>query len=410
MQFKENINEGLKAIKDNLLRSVLTASIVALGIMALVGILTAIDAIQYTISSGLAGLGGNSFEITSISRSRTRGGVKIQSKGPIEFKEAADFKQKFRHASNVSINTTVTGGVEVKRFSKKSNPNSTVMGVDEYFITNKGYDLEKGRNFSSIELLHGDNVAIIGQNLVEQIFKDGEPPLNKEIGFLGKKYRVVGILEKTGGLGGGAADRSILIPLENANKYRANRDLSYTIVVYQKDPTRIEYSMGEATGLMRLIRKDELGKPESFEINRSESIATSLNDTSVILKLGGATIGMVTLLGAAIGLMNIMMVSVTERTREIGVRKALGATPKRIREQFLFEAIIICLLGGALGIILGMSIGNLVAKLLAQGEFIVPWVWIFVGIVVCVLVGISAGYYPARKASKLDPIESLRYE
>ena len=168
--------------------------------------------------------------------------------------------------------------------------------------------------------------------------------------------------------------------------------------------------MAEATGIMRKVRQDQLGKEESFEINRSDSMLKSLNDISGYLKIGGSLVGFITLLGASIGLMNIMMVSVTERTREIGVRKALGATKKQIRQQFLVEAIVVCLLGGVVGIILGVLMGNGIAKLIGQGSFFVPWFWVLVGLTVCVVVGLISGYYPAFKASKLDPIESLRYE
>jgi putative ABC transport system permease protein len=177
-----------------------------------------------------------------------------------------------------------------------------------------------------------------------------------------------------------------------------------------RDKTKFEYLMGEATGLMRQIRRDPLGRTESFEITRSESVAAAVEETSSSLRLGGFGIGFITLLGASIGLMNIMMVSVTERTREIGVRKALGATPTRIRQQFLIEAVVICQLGGAIGVVLGILIGNIVATIVNPGGFIVPWTWMLASLVVCVLVGVGSGYYPASKAARLDPIESLRFE
>lgn len=153
-----------------------------------------------------------------------------------------------------------------------------------------------------------------------------------------------------------------------------------------------------------------MGEEDSFEITKSRSVGESLEEVAGYLRIGGFTIGFITLLGAAIGLMNIMMVSVTERTREIGIRKALGATPLRIRQQFLIEAIVICILGGILGVILGIGIGNIVANAIGPGGFLIPWLWIFVAFVICIFVGLSSGYFPARKASKLDPIESLRYE
>ena len=186
--------------------------------------------------------------------------------------------------------------------------------------------------------------------------------------------------------------------------------MRFNIKISVANPLDMDYAMGETTGLMRSIRKDRIGAEDSFEVEKNESLAESMEEVTGYLRLGGGVIGFITLLGAAIGLMNIMMVSVTERTREIGVRKALGATPLRIRQQFLMEAIVICLIGGLAGIFLGIIIGNLVSNLISQGGLILPWFWMLVGIVVCVVVGLASGYIPAYKASRLDPIESLRFE
>jgi putative ABC transport system permease protein len=200
----------------------------------------------------------------------------------------------------------------------------------------------------------------------------------------------------------------IIIPLETARRL-ANSSLDYRISIAVDDPGAIEYTMGEATGLMRGIRQDAAGTPLSFEIAQSKSLSERLDEMSSYLRIGGFTIGFITLLGASIALMNIMMVSVTERTREIGVRKAMGATPLKIRLQFLIESVVICQLGGIGGIILGLSIGNIITSL-TGGSFIIPWLWIFVAVIIGMVVGILSGYIPAYKASKLDPIESLRFE
>ena len=410
MDFIENVKEAVKAIKDNLLRTSLTASIIAIGISSLVGILTAVDAIQSSVTSGLSDLGANSFDIRDMRyRSRRSQGQTANRKQPINFKEIEKFQERFDEAERISVYGFITSSAEVKYLSNKTNPNSIVAGVDEYYLNNKGYDLEKGREFSRMELSQGANVAVIGQDIVDNIFKK-EDPINKEISIRGLKYTVVGILEESGGLGSGRLDRSIFIPLLNANKYGARGRLSYTMTTTVKNPERLEYLIGQATGLMRTIRKDKLGQESSFEISRSESAAQSIDETTDNLRLGGSLIGFITLIGAAIGLMNIMMVSVTERTREIGVRKALGATPSLIREQFLVEAVVICIIGGLVGIVFGMVLGNLVSLLFDDAAFIFPIVWITIGLVVCIFVGVISGYYPASKASKLDPIESLRYE
>lgn len=409
--FYENSREAIKAIKGNLLRTILTASIVAIGIISLVGILTAIDAIKYNVTSGLADLGGNSYDIKNVSRNRNFGGRRIKSKNPLEYKELSQFKKKFAQANQISLSARVSGSVEVKRFSKKTNPNSILVGGDLYYLQNNALELISGRNFSNLELVNGMNVVIIGGEIAKTLF-DKEDPINQVIGFLDRKFKVVGVLDKSGGLGGGQADRTLIIPIENAYRISSGGSPSYSITVRVDDPSNFDISMGEATGLMRLIRKDELGQPNSFEISRSESVAQSLDEITGYLRIGGFIIASVALLGASIALMNIMMVSVTERTREIGVRKALGATPNKIMQQFLVEAVTVCLIGGSLGILIGILAGNGLALLFGAegGGFFVPWLWISLGLTICIVVGVVSGLYPAIKASRLDPIESLRYE
>jgi len=413
MNFSENVKEAFKAIKDNLLRTSLTAAIIAIGITSLVGILTAIDGISSSITSGLSDLGGSSFDVGDRSQTRRsqRGGmVDRLTKDPIVYDEIREFKDKFGGNADIAISTNITGIAEIKYLSKKTNPNTQIIGGDENYLISKGTELEKGRNFSSIELRSGTPVAIIGSEVADKLFDKGEP-VNKDINVLGNRYKVIGVIKDKSGFGaGGGANRQVIVPLNNAVILGAGRRLYFSTTCMVKDPTKFEYLMSEATGLMRKIRRDQLGKPDSFEVTRSESVAAAVEETSGYLRLGGIGIGFITLLGASVGLMNIMMVSVTERTREIGVRKALGATPALIRQQFLIEAIVICQIGGAIGVVLGILIGNIVSTLINPGGFIVPWLWMSASVVVCVAVGVISGYYPAAKAAKLDPIESLRFE
>ncbi|MTI31301.1 ABC transporter permease [Xanthovirga aplysinae] len=408
----ENIKEGLRSIQGNLLRTILTALIVAIGITALVGILTAIDGIQASVSESFASLGGNSFEIKSksIGSRRNQGGKAEKVFPRITFRQAKQFRE-LSDAADVTVSTVVTRSAEVKYSSKKSNPNLRIYGGDVSYLGINGYNLEKGRNFSEVEDTHGVNVAIIGEEVENVLFEDNEDPINKSINFLGGKYRVIGLLEKQGSFGGGSsgADRSILIPIENANRLLTTSQPDFRIDVAINLATDMSSSMGEATGLMRSIRKDSPGEENSFELERNQTVEERLSEITGYLRVGGFAIGLITLLGASIGLMNIMMVTVTERTREIGVRKALGATPTLIRQQFLMEAIVICLLGGIGGVVFGLLIGNLVSSVL-NGVFVVPWFWMLLGLIICVVVGVLSGYYPARKASRFDPIESLRFE
>lgn len=410
MIFFENLREAWQSVRDNALRSVLTASIIAIGISALVGILTAIDGLKQSITDGLASLGSNLFRIQDVRTGQKNvSGKKIKQKKAITFAEAAAFQARFQMGNAVSIYAYVSQSATLKRLSEATNPNAVVNGVDGLYLAIKGYRLKSGRNFSKTELAQGANVAILGTDIVKQLFKqDKTDVLGKYVVFRGKKFRIIGLLEAGKGLEQGSTDRSMCIPLENANKFRAQQRLSYVIMTALSDPTQMEYALGEATGLMRQIRKDTHTQPHSFSIKKSDSLSAQLDKISGTLRIGGGLIAFITLLGASIALMNIMMVSVTERTKEIGIRKALGANPAQIQAQFLAEAVSICIFGGLAGIFIGLLLGNLVAIFIGKGAFVVPWLWIFLGLLSCLLVGIAAGFYPAKKASNMDPIVCLR--
>jgi len=409
-----NFQEGLKSISANLLRSILTALIIAIGITSLVGILTAIDGMKASINSSFSNLGANSFEIRSkrSDRGRNVSGIEEKKFKKLEYHEAKKFKNLFKYTQNISITTYVSGTAEVKRLSKKTDPNIRIIGGNERYLNLEGYNLADGRNFSSYEVKFGRPVALIGNQVVSKLFDTNEDPLNQEISCFGNKYKIIGVLKKEGALGGDSgSDRSVIIPIESATRLNTGwSNFNYYINVGVDKPEDLEYAQGEATGLMRSIRQDPLGQENSFELSRNLTLEEELNRISSYLKIGGFIIGFITLLGASVGLMNIMLVSVTERTREIGIRKAIGANPRKIREQFMIEAIVICLLGGLGGVILGITIGNLISNFIEAGTFIIPWLWVFVGFAICIVVGLISGSYPAFKASRLDPIDALRFE
>lgn len=412
MNIKENIAEGFRAIKANMLRAVLTATIIAFGILALVGILTAVDGIQNNVNQSLSGLGANTFDILVEQRQGRRGGLRDKALPPIIYREAKKFKELFMAEEDavVSVYTGVTGSAEVKYGSKKTNPNTRVIGVDEQFLGIKAYNLQNGRNLNETDMELASKVAIIGFELAKTLFPK-ESPLEKVIAFKGNKYSVVGVLDQKGSLSGGGDDRVILIPLSSGRQFDLNGQFSYEITTSVENVGDIEEAIGEATAVMRRVRRDEIGADDSFKIERADSLVKQTEGITGAMQIGGLVISIITLLGASIALMNIMMVSVTERTREIGVRKALGASPLKIRLQFLIEAIIICIFGGLVGVLLGIMGGNLVSSLMfEESVFLIPWGWIMIGLVVCIGVGLLSGFYPAYKASKLDPIESLRYE
>lgn len=412
MNLIENIREGLRSIAGNRLRTTLTSLIIAIGITSLVGILTAIDGIQNSVNSSFAGLGANTFSIVARQDAYRRGGRTQKQDKPIDYFDAIQFKRRFPYGATIAVATAVSGAAQAKFGSKKTNPNVQLIGGDDVYLPVKGFTLQSGRNLTQNDLKYARNVAIIGSEVASTLFEKKLNPLNQVIRVSGNQYKIVGLLAKKGDFSGTGDDRIILIPLDNARALAGTQKLSFDITASVPSLSDQDEAVGEARGVMRLVRHDALGQLDSFEIDRADDLAKETENITGYLRMGGFGIGFITLLGASIALLNIMLVSVTERTREIGIRKSLGATPKRIREQFLIEAIVICLLGGLGGVVLGLGIGNLISSLVSQGTggFVVPWAWMGLGLVVCVTVGLFAGIYPAVRASKLDPIEALRYE
>jgi putative ABC transport system permease protein len=409
--FLENIRIAWTSIKSQPLRTILTMLIIAFGIMALVGILTAIDAIKSSINSNFTSMGANTFNIRNREMS-VRIGKK--GKGPrrykqISYDEAVRFGREFDFPATTSISTMASMAATLKYKSEKTNPNIQVMGGDENYLASAGYELAKGRNFSSQDVQYGSHVVILGQDIVSTLFKSKEDPLDKVITIGSGKYKVIGILKPKGSSMGFGGDKICMLPLSNVRQYFPRPNMSFTISVMTNNVQHLDIAVQEATGLFRVIREVPVGEENNFEVTKSDNLANILIENISTVTLGATAIGFITLLGAAIGLMNIMLVSVTERTREIGVRKALGATQKMIKRQFLIEAVVICQAGGLAGIIFGILIGNLFGMVL-ETPFIVPWMWIIGGVILCIFVGLISGLLPAVRASRLDPIESLRYE
>jgi putative ABC transport system permease protein len=409
VEFTENIKEALTSIKNNLLRSLLTLLIIAVGITCLVGILTAIDAILFSMSDNFNRMGANTFRIRPADETikTTKDGKKQVESPSITFEQAVEFKDKFRYSgAHVSIETRCESGATIKWGEEKTNPNVNVFGIDENYFTTSSLELEIGRNFS----INENNKVILGADIVKKLFNDKpEKALGKSISVNSDRYEVIGVLKKKGSGSGGGGDRVVYIPLLPAKFKYGYADKNYSVSIAMSNATMVDAAINKATGIMRNIRKLSALDQNDFEIRKSDSILQKLKEMTSTLRLSTVIIAMLTLLGASIGLMNIMLVSVTERTKEIGVRKALGATSNNILIQFLTEAIVICLLGGVVGIVLGIGMGYGIT-LIIKGRFFIPWAWITLGIIVCIVVGIVSGLYPALKAAKLDPIEALRYE
>jgi putative ABC transport system permease protein len=410
--FKENIRISWLSIKSNPLRTILTILIIAIGIMALVGISTAISSIKGSISNTFSMMGANSFTIQSRDFQIRMGGNtrgRIRNNPIISYNDALKFKDLFKIPATTSIYMRLGGAKIVKGNGTETNPNNSIIAADENFVRNSGYEIEKGRDIVKSEIENLNHVAIIGLDIAKKLYPQKKDPTGKFIVTEGGKYRIIGILKSKGGMMGGGTDRMVILPVSIGKTLRDKSKTTFSILVTPTNPMHSKEAPTEAEGVFRTIRKLKATDASDFEIIKSDAIVKVMIDNLSIVSYVATAIGFITLLGAAVGLMNIMLVAVAEKTQEVGIRKAIGAKSRNIKQQFLFESIMICQLGGALGIILGI-LGGLLISMGINTPFIIPWSWIGVAVLLSFLVGIASGYFPAVKAARLDPIESLRYE
>jgi putative ABC transport system permease protein len=413
MTLIENIELAFNAIWSNLLRAVLTLLIIAFGIMALVGILTSIDAIKSSMANNLASMGTNTFNIirkgTGLGGGRR--GRKRRVGQQISYKQAISFKKKYQYPAAVSVSALAATSAVVKHQALETDPTTIIYGADEDYLNIAGYQLEAGRNFTSTETQLGRNIVLLGTSVAQKLFPNYSVAniVGKNISVRNIQFLVVGLLKEKGSSLTFNGDKMVIIPLQTQRKYFGSHTNSYNLSVMVSDAMAISPAMAEAESVFRRVRKIPVSETSDFEMEKSDGLITLIVDNTATLQMAAIFIGLITLFGAAIGLMNIMLVSVTERTREIGICKSLGATRQTILIQFLAEAVVICQLGGLVGIFLGIIAGNWVTFVVG-GSFVVPWGWISLGFSLCFVVGIISGLYPAIKASKLDPIEALRYE
>ncbi|MEY4150475.1 MAG: hypothetical protein RL555_1079 [Bacteroidota bacterium] len=428
MQFADIFSLAFRTIRGNKLRTGLTVSIIAFGIMALIGIITAIQAMNQKLTESFSTMGANGFTIRYKQRNIRfgQGGgnnnseMKISQKGQrkertsnldkkITIKQAELFVDSFQFPATIGIGISGGRNSIISYETRKTSPNIFLLGGDENYLALNGFAVEVGRNFNRLDIQSGRNVCLLGYDVANKLFKQGlQGSVNKIVRINSIPYRVLGVLESRGSSFGFSRDNVVLTSYTNMER-NFNSGGSYNIAIQATDINQVPAAMGEAEGLFRSIRRLSTTEQSNFVLDRADSVAEKAMNSLGFLTISATVIGLITLIGAAIGLMNIMLVSVSERTREVGLIKAIGGKRRAVSRQFLLEAIIISILGAFFGIILGVAVGNLFSYVLKTG-FVVPWNWVFYGIVICTGVGLAAGIYPARKAGKLNPIEALRYE
>jgi putative ABC transport system permease protein len=409
--FKENIRIAFGSIRTQLLRTILTVMIIAIGITALVGILTVVSALENTLSSDFASMGANTFNINQYENtSRRHGAAEREIINPvISYPEAVAFKSKYNYPlTETSLSFTATSTAEVKYEAEKTDPQISVLGVDEHFLVNSGLETSSGRNFTNFDISNNSFSCIVGSDFEKGLLKDVNP-IGKIISIRGAKFKVIGVLKEKGSTFGKSQDLRVLIPIQVARSLFTAPNINYTMSIMVSKKELLDQAIDNANSVMRRVRKLSPVKDNNFAIVRSDDLINRILGITKYLGFASWLIGVITILGSSIALMNIMIVSVTERTREIGVRKALGAKKRTIAFQFFIETLLIGQLGGLVGIIFGILIGYGISTAM-DFVFVIPWQAIMAAFLTSFIVAIVSGLYPAIKSAQLDPIEALRYE
>lgn len=408
---RENVSIAMGSIRTQLLRTILTVLIIAIGITALVGILTLVSALENTISGNFSSMGSNTFSMSQYDASaQINRNNSIEKINPIiSYPQAKAFQEKYQYPfTTTSLSFTATSTAEIKYESKKTDPDISVLGVDENFLVNSGLETQLGRNFTGFDIQNNNYVCLVGSDFLKGLLKDINP-IDKVISIRGAKFKVIGVLKEKGSTFGNAQDLRVMIPTQIARSLFTSPNINYDLKVMIAKKELLDAAVDDATITMRRVRKLNPVEENNFGVTRSDELLSMVMSQTAALGISAWVIGIITIFGSSIALMNIMIVSVTERTREIGVRKALGAKRSTIAFQFFTESLVIGQLGGFVGIILGVLIGWGISTAL-DFAFVIPWGAIIAAVVISFLVALFSGLYPAIKAAYLDPIEALRYE
>ena len=408
--FRVNVLIAINSIKTQLLRTILTVVIIGIGIWALVGILSSVEAMENSISGNFATMGSNTFNIQRYNFNvQRRGGEREKVNPIISYQNIREFIDIYEFpTTQTSISFRGTSGAEVKFESNKTDPEVQVLGINEYYLENTGTEIESGRNFNVFDIQNNNNVCIVGSDFLKSLFVN-DNPIGKRISIRGVKFKVIGVLKSKGSTFGNNQDLRVLIPIQVARGIFTAPNINYTISIMVKNTEMLNAAQDEAVVTFRNIRGLNPIEKNDFGMERSDDLINRITSITGYLEIAAWIISIITILGSSIALMNIMLVSVTERTREIGVRKALGAKNSTISTQFFIETIVIGQIGSVLGILLGIGTGMIFSSFF-ESEFSLPWIPMLWATIITFIEAIIAGFYPAMKASKLDPIESLRYE
>lgn len=406
-ELKESFFMAASSLAVHKLRSALTLLGVLVGVFSIIVVMTTMRAMQHYIESNLRQLGGETFIVQKWPAFNVRNNAKYWRRQDITFKQALELQKRATLARNIGIEAGFQAA-EIASATAKASPNFSVLGETPGSFATQNWDLDDGRILQDSDLDSARDVCVLGGKLAKDLFPFGSP-IGQSIKVDSINYNVVGVLEPRGAAAGGNQDNFIVIPITTGLNRYGNRWQSVSVLVEAPNHAGYDDTVDQVRGALRVIRKVPPGDADDFEINSNDSVMSAINSFTFVVRMAVTAISSIALLAAGVGIMNIMLVSVTERTREIGIRRAIGAKKRNIMAQFILEAIVLCEVGGLIGVILGVIGGDVGAHLMNMPP-VIPFDWVFLGLLICSFVGVVFGTYPAYKAANLDPIESLRYE
>ena len=409
--FKESLLMALAAIRSSKLRSVLTMLGIVVGIFSIISVMTALSVLRNSIEQGMTQLGANTFQVQKFSmdfNTTPEQRRKMRNRKNITYEQAIQVRDKASLAASVGIEGS-DGGKIVWWAGKKTNPNVEILGETIEGQETNDWTVAEGRGLIGQDNDMSRHVAVMGSAVVEKLFPAYVNPVGEAIRVDGGIYQIIGVYAKKGTSLGGNQDNFVVIPLSTYFQKYGRSNQSLHIMVKSPNQDVMDDAVEQVRGILRTARNVHPGEEDDFSYFSNDSLVKQFNDFTVYLRVGVLLVSCIALLAAGIGIMNIMLVSVTERTREIGIRKSIGAQKSDILSQFMIEAVILCEIGGAVGVFTGIAGGNVVS-ILTDSPAVIPWDWVVIGLVSCSLVGFVFGVYPAWKAANLDPIEALRYE